>query len=197
MSIEVRIPKEITAYKEKVLFGMSIRQLACFSAAIVLSVGTYLLLTKVLWLTMDTASYIIIIESVPLMAVGFITKNGFTFEKYAALFVRHQLGQQVRPYKTELDRLLTEKETLADENPEKGGKNVKSKYAWIFEKEGKGNGKSTLTKQERKEEARLRECEIFEVTKKERKRKRKEALRKIKTIRKECGTAKQRTAETA
>lgn len=92
MSIEVRIPKEITEYKEKILFGLSIRQLICFSSAILLCVGTYILLVNFLGLSKDIVSYIVIIEAMPLLAAGFIKKNGLTFEKYAKLFLKHKFG---------------------------------------------------------------------------------------------------------
>ena len=78
MAISVPIPKEITEYEEKIMFGLSLRKLVCFSSAVVLGVGTYFLCTKVLGLTMDTASYIIIAEALPLMALGFIKKDGMT-----------------------------------------------------------------------------------------------------------------------
>lgn len=108
MSIEVRIPKEITEYKEKILFGLSIRQLICFSSAILLCVGTYILLVNFLGLSKDIVSYIVIIEAMPLLAAGFIKKNGLTFEKYAKLFLKHKFGTKKRTYKTEL--LIDDKE---------------------------------------------------------------------------------------
>ena len=67
--IEVRIPKEITEYKEKVIFGLSIRQLIFFTLTIILSLSSYFILTKKLGLSMDSASYVIIIESLPLLAI--------------------------------------------------------------------------------------------------------------------------------
>ena len=185
MSIEVRIPKEIMEYKEKVLFGMSLRQLVCFSSAIVLSVGSYLLLTKVIGLSMDAASYVIIVESMPLLAIGFVKKNGFTFEKYAALLIRHKLGQQIRPYQTEL---LTE-ETQTRENEEKKG----SKYAWIFEKGQGGSKKPVISKKERKADAALKECSDYFVTKESREAKRKAALREIEAARQEYRALKRGT----
>ena len=181
MAISVSIPKEITEYEEKIMFGMSLRKLICFFTAVVLGVGTYFLCTKILKLSMDAASYIIIVEAMPLMAFGFIKKDGMTFEKYIALLSRHRLGVNRLYYGTDL---------LIDELP-KTSEERKSKYAWIFEKE---NG-STGTKQsraERRKEKHIREAIIFEVTKKERKRKCKEARRAIKAARQEYRTLKQR-----
>ncbi|WP_435924232.1 PrgI family protein [Paenibacillus sp. DYY-L-2] len=190
MAIEVRIPKEITEYKEKILFGMSIRQLICFSAAIVLAVGSYLLLTKVFYLSMDAASYVIIIESIPLMAIGFVKKNGFPFEKYFALFLRHKTGRNKLLYQTEL---------LIDKVPDPNKESErKSKYAWIFEKEeAAGNGGPKPTRKEQKRNNSARECEVFTVTKASRKAKSKAAIRKIKKARQDYRATKRRIAKEA
>lgn len=141
MAISVPIPKEITEYEEKIMFGLSLRKLVCFSSAVVLGVGTYFLCTKVLGLTMDTASYIIIAEAMPLMAFGFIKKDGMTFEKYAALLIRHKTGMNKLSYENEL--VIDALPDLADETAER-----KSKYAWIFEKEtgSAGTGKQLTRK---------------------------------------------------
>jgi len=186
MSIEVRIPKEITEYQEKIIFGMSVRQLICLSSAVVLSIGTYILLTSVLGLSMNVASYVIVIESLPLMAIGFLRKNGLTFEKYAALFIRHKVGLQIRKYKTELliDQINTEEERGV------------SKYAWIFEKE---NTRRVASKKEQKEDKREseRKWECYKTTKKKRRAKRKTVLRKIKTARKEQREIRRRKKKAA
>ena len=189
MAIEVRIPKEIKEYKEKVIFGMSIRQLVCFSSAVVLSIGAYLLCTKVFNLTMDEASYAIILISIPIMALGFIKINGFTFEKFAALYIRHITGQQIRKYQTEL---LTDQIITADGMEKKGGN-----YAWIFDKEKTGKGKSIIDRKTKIEDRTLREYEVSKSTKESRKRKRKTALRKIKAARKEYRSLKRRAQKNA
>lgn len=127
------------------MFGLSLRKLVCFSSAVVLGVGTYFLCTKVLGLTMDTASYIIIAEALPLMAFGFIKKDGMTFEKYAALLIRHKTGMNKLSYENEL--VIDALPDLADETAER-----KSKYAWIFEKKPAvpGQGSSSPEKSEKK-----------------------------------------------
>lgn len=186
MAISVPIPKEITEYEEKIMFGLSIRKLICFSAAVVLGVGSYFLCTKVFGLTMDTASYIIIVEAIPLMAVGFIKKNGMPFEKYAALLIRHKIGMNKLTYKVE--PIINELPDPADDKTTER----KSKYAWIFEKETGNAGNRKLTHKERKAAAAVRECEIFTVTKESRKRNSKAARRQIKAARQEYRAAKRR-----
>ncbi len=190
MAISVPIPKEITEYEEKIMFGMSLRKLVCFASAVVLSVVTYFLCTKLLGLTMDTASYIIIIEAMPLMALGFIKKDGMTFEKYFALILRHKTGINKLPYGTEL--VIDTIPDSIDETIER-----KSKYAWIFEKDNAAAAGKQLTRKKRKAAIRCREAQVFTVTKKSRKRKRKEARREIKAARQEYRAVKRRAEKAA
>jgi hypothetical protein len=191
MAISVPIPKEITEYEEKIMFGLSLRKLICFSSAVVLGIGTYFLCTKVFGLTMDTASYIIIVEALPLMALGFIKKDGMPFEQYFALLIRHKTGRNQLSYETEL---------LVDDMPDPVTEPIerKSKYAWIFEKEtGAAGTNHKLTRKERKARAAIRECAIFEITKKSRKRKGKETRRTIKAAKQEYRAAKRRAKKAA
>lgn len=182
MAIEVDIPMEIDDYQEKIIFGMSLRQLACFSSAVVLGVGTYFLCTKVVGMSMDAASYVIIIEALPLLALGFIRKDGQPFEKLFALFLRHQIGRKKLSYSVKVE---------LQEEPEER----KSNYAWIFEKNSTGNGKPVLSKQERNAESHIREAVIFRTEEKSRKRKSKETRAKIKAAQKEYRAAKRRDKE--
>ena len=174
MAIEIDIPIEIEDYQEKIIFGMSLRQLSCFSAAVALGIGTYFLCTKAMGMTMDSASYVIIFEALPLMAFGFIRKDGQPFEKYFALIVRHQIGNKKLPFTVKLAQL--------EDAPD--GK-MKSKYAWVFEKENSGTGKPILTKRERKAEAALKEAFIIQADDTSRKRKRAIVKAKIEVARNE------------
>lgn len=174
MSIEVRIPKEITEYKEKILFGLSIRQLLCFTVAIVCGVGTYILASK--FLGTDFASYLVIIEVMPVFAVGFVKKNGFPFEKYAALMFNHKFGTNKRGYGTSLLIDMLKKESDNTENKKK--RSISKDVS------------ATKTKNKKTKDI-SRECESFEVTKKGRKRKSKEAIRQIKAARQEYRRKKQ------
>ncbi|MEG0570367.1 MAG: PrgI family protein [Oscillospiraceae bacterium] len=172
MSIEVRIPKEITEYKEKIIFGLSIRQLLCFSVAIISGLGTYFIASK--YMGTDIASYIVILEVMPVFAIGFIRINGFTFEKYAAMMIKHRFGINRRPYKTNLliDEIITEK--VKEKTNRRGEKNV-----------------SDISKKDKASNKNVRECKFLEITAKSRKRKSKEALRKIKAARQEYRSKKQ------
>ena len=180
MAIEVDIPMEIENYKEKIIFGMSLRQLVCFSSAVVAGVGAYFVCTKALHMSMDAASYVIIFLAMPLMALGFIKKDGQPFEKYLALMLRQRIGNNKLSYSTET-------ELQQESNTER-----KSKYAWIFEKESTGDGNPVLPQRERKQEAGRKEAVIFTADKESQKRNRKATRQKVKAAQKEYRTAKQR-----
>lgn len=189
MAIEVKIPKEITEYKEKIIFGLSIRQLVCFSIAIVLSISAYLLCTKIIGLSTEIAGYIVIFLSMPLLAMGFVRPNGMNFEKYAVLMLRYKFGHKVRKYKTELliDDIAIKENGGKTNEPKKP-----AKYGWIFTKSEKPQKRSRADRQEERFDKQLRECEIFEVTKEGRKAKGKITKRKIKEARSEYRCAKRR-----
>lgn len=170
MSISVKVPKEITEYEEKIIFGLSVRKLICLSVAIVLSIGTYFVGVKGLGFTLDTVSYVMILEAIPLMAVGFLKKNGMHFEKYAALIYRYHLGKNEFPYKATL---------IVDEERTKKNVCIKEK-----QKHGK--------------QPQITEWESFrKSSKKSSKRKCKETRRKIKAAQQECKAAQRRAKKSA
>ena len=171
MAIEVRIPKEITEYQEKILFGLSVRQLISFSIALTAGVATYLLAAK-LWGD-DLAGYLVIVEVMPIFAIGFIRINGFSFEKYLAVMIRHRLGYSRRRYQTQLliDELVT-------------GNTAKEK---VRRQTDAGTKKAGARKV-------VRECCDVEISAKSRKRSRQAAIREIAAARKEYRTA-ERTAK--
>lgn len=100
MSIEVRIPKEIKEYKEKIIFGLNIRQLISVFVGGVICLGTFFLIKSRVGI--DLASDIIIIEAVPIFAFGFIKVRSFNFETYAKIFIKHKLGRNRRTYENKL-----------------------------------------------------------------------------------------------
>lgn len=102
MAIEVRIPKEITEYREKIMFGMSVRQLVCAALAVALAVGMGFLLTKVFGMTIDTASYGIILVVLPVLAIGFVRREDMPFEQYMRLILRHRFSRNRLAYETKL-----------------------------------------------------------------------------------------------
>ena len=93
---------EITEYHEKFFLGLSLRQLACFGVAAVLAIATCFVCLQ--WLQMDIqlVSYIVMVEVLPFLGLGFISHNGYPFEKLVKIYwAWHRENPQVplRPYK--------------------------------------------------------------------------------------------------
>lgn len=80
MIIHVRIPKEIRDYKEKLIFGLSIRQIVSTIVGLGLAIPTYLIGKN--YLPEDIIAIIAMIIAAPFAAIGYIKRNGMVFEKY-------------------------------------------------------------------------------------------------------------------
>lgn len=123
MSLETRIPKEINDYREKIVFGLSARQLLAVAIAVVLVGATAFVLCYLLQIDLKIVEYILIAEAMPIIAVGFIRYKGLSFEDYALIRLRHRFGVKRLLNKTDLDYLTS----LYPVNPEgsrrKGVKN--------------------------------------------------------------------------
>ena len=101
MAIETRIPKDINEYQEKIIFGLSIRQLLCCLIALPLGSLLFFLLNR--YMSIEISSYFVMILVMPILAVGFIKINGFHFEKYAKYILKNKLGTQKKIYKTNIE----------------------------------------------------------------------------------------------
>ncbi len=95
--IEVKVPKEIRTYKEKILGGFSLRQLLSLIVTGSIVIPVYIYLKE--YLGDDMTGYIIMIIAIPMLLVGFYEKDGLTFEKYIGYFLRFNfLEDQKRKY---------------------------------------------------------------------------------------------------
>ena len=92
--IKADIPQDIREYKEQFFFGLNLRQLICAVLMILLAVGTFLIGHK--FIRTDILMYIIVIESAPLAAVGFLKYNGMGFEKIAVKVLDFYFSNQRR-----------------------------------------------------------------------------------------------------
>ena len=77
---------EITEYREKFFLGLSLRQLTCFGAAAVLAVATCFVCLQWLQLDIQVVSYIVMVEVLPFLALGFIRRDGYPFEKLLMIY---------------------------------------------------------------------------------------------------------------
>ena len=98
--IEIKIPKEITDYKEKFLFGLTVRQLV--SAVVALAVCVPLFIFGKDYLGEDLVGWIIILVAIPVFAFGFFGYGGMPFEKFLALIYRQKW---VEPQKRKYEEL--------------------------------------------------------------------------------------------
>lgn len=98
--IEIKIPKEITDYKEKFLFGLTVRQLV--SAVVALAICVPLFIFGKDYLGEDLVGWIIVLVAIPVFAFGFFRYDGMPFEKFLALIYRQKW---VEPQKRKYEEL--------------------------------------------------------------------------------------------
>lgn len=97
--IEIRIPKEIKNYREKLFFGLTLRQSVCAGIALIICVPLYIFGNR--FLPEEAVSWAVIILALPLMFTGFFSYNDMTFEKFAAELARSYFTSQKRVYSYE------------------------------------------------------------------------------------------------
>lgn len=99
MAVEVKVPKDIKEYKEKVIAGMNLKQLFCLSIAAGVNIVISLIFIAWLRIPMEITSWIMILSSLPIVSYGWFKRNGVTFEVYIRHFFRYHLSPGVRKKK--------------------------------------------------------------------------------------------------
>ena len=97
--IEIRIPKEIKNYREKLFFGLTLRQSICAGVALLICVPLYIFGNK--FIPQEALSWLVILIAAPLMLAGFFRYNDMTFEQFAVEFIYHSFTPQKRVYSYE------------------------------------------------------------------------------------------------
>lgn len=69
--MEIKINKEIRAYRETLFFGLSVRQFVCSVLAVGVAVTLYFSLSRVL--DRETVSWVCIVGAAPVAAAGFFS----------------------------------------------------------------------------------------------------------------------------
>lgn len=92
--IEIKVPKEITDYKEKFMFGLTVRQFFSVAAALVICVPLYIFGKD--YLGEDLVSWLIIIVAAPIFGFGFFKYNGMSFEQFVLLLYRQKWAEPQR-----------------------------------------------------------------------------------------------------
>lgn len=128
--IEIRIPKEIKNYREKLFFGLTLRQSICAGVALLICVPLYIFGNK--FIPQEALSWLVILIAAPLMLAGFFRYNDMTFEQFAIEFIYHNFTPQKRVYSYEPIFMVLRNEYISDEFAaeieEKGSKSVLKRF---------------------------------------------------------------------
>ena len=111
--IEIRIPKEIKNYREKLFFGLTLRQCICAGVALLICVPLYIFGNR--FLPQEAVSWLVIFIAAPLMMAGFFRYNDMMFEQFAVEFFYQNFTPQKRVYSYEPIFMELRNEYLAEE----------------------------------------------------------------------------------
>lgn len=78
--MQLKINKEIRDFKESIFFGLSMRQF--IFSAFACGIAIFLYFTFIDKLGMELTSWVCMIGALPFAAIGFITIQGMTFERF-------------------------------------------------------------------------------------------------------------------
>lgn len=104
---EVKMPREIKAYKEKIALGLTLRQIICITLALMVGVPLYFWGRH--YIPEDLLSWLVILIGFLLGGMGFIKLEGKTLEKYLYVMLKFTFSyDQKRKYRSEsiLERSL-------------------------------------------------------------------------------------------
>lgn len=124
--IEIKIPSEITSYKEKLAFGLTARQILSSTLALAINVPLYIYGKGIVG--DELMSWIIMFTTLPIGFIGFFNYNGMNFEQFLVVMLQTELiYPRKRLYQTEnlYENIL--KEDLKIEKDKEKRKNKKSK----------------------------------------------------------------------
>ena len=87
--MQLKINKEIRDFKESIFFGLSMRQF--IFSAFACGIAVFLYFTFIDKLGMELTSWVCMIGALPFAAIGFITIQGMTFERFLIELYRSTL----------------------------------------------------------------------------------------------------------
>ena len=179
--IEVKIPMEIEEYQGKVLMGMSVRQLLFAGIAVTCATPTFLLLKNI---NQDLAVYAAMAVALPAALLGFVKKDGYTFDKYFKIWIKANFNKAERTYLTDTEKADIPLEILEYRK----AKLEVDREELIGEEENKVESTKSIDKKTERNKRKVRkttkrEYSLAQVTTQDAKRKRKAALKSIKAAR--------------
>lgn len=98
--IEIKIPSEITSYKEKLAFGLTARQILSSTLALAINIPLYIHGKGIVG--DELMSWIIMFTTLPIGFIGFFKYNGMTFEQFLVVMLQTEvIYPRKRIYQTE------------------------------------------------------------------------------------------------
>ena len=100
MTISVKVPKDISAIKKKLLFNLTKRQIISFFLAGAVGIPVYIFTKK--YIPTDMAALVMVVVMLPFLFVGIYEKDGYPAEKIIYFMIRRMfLLPGIRIYKAE------------------------------------------------------------------------------------------------
>ena len=111
MTISVKVPKDISAIKKKLLFNLTKRQIISFFLAGAVGIPVYIFTKE--YIPTDMAALVMVVVMMPFLFVGIYEKDGYPAEKIIYFMIRRVfLLPGIRPYRAEnFYECLNEQET--------------------------------------------------------------------------------------
>jgi hypothetical protein len=116
--IEVEIPKEIKAYKERFILNMTLRQTLSFVIGVLVILPVYLAGVFKYNIDSDLMGWVVLFTGIPIFAVGFFTYRNMTMERFIFQIVKtYFVFPMKRKYaKTETEEFINGSKTKKHKN---------------------------------------------------------------------------------
>ncbi len=122
----VSVPKDLTVVKTKVLFGLTKRQLICFSGGALVGLPLFFLLKS--FTSVSIASICMILVMLPFFMMAMYQRNGVPMEKLAANIIRvYFIRHKRRMYETNNFYSVVERQYKLDKEVRRITNNVQNR----------------------------------------------------------------------
>ena len=109
----ISVPRDLTKVKSRIIFGLTKRQLICFTVAALIGVPSFFLIRSVAEVTVAVMSMMVIM--MPIIFFALYEKNGRPLEVYLGHFIEAVFVRpRKRPYKTDNYYSALERTTRAE-----------------------------------------------------------------------------------
>ena len=99
MAAYVSVPRDLTRVKTKIFFNLTLRQLICFGAAVLIGLPTFFWMRS--FGNVSLATMVMMIVMLPLFFLAMYEKDGQPLEVISGYFIQAKfIRPKVRPYQT-------------------------------------------------------------------------------------------------